>query len=504
MNSDIKFYWSLLLRRLPFMGAIFVLCAALGLGVAYTLPSRYSANASLLVESPQIPDELAASTVRTPSQEQLEIIEQRLMRRANLIDIAAKYGVFEGASRMRPDEVVRSMRGLTTIRTASGRNRATIMTISFRSRSPQVAANVVNEYTSLILNEDAGRRQELAEQTLDFFEQEVTRLDQELQLVSDRIVDFKNRNQDALPENLGYKLDRQASLQDLVAAASRDITLLSEQRNRLVELGTAAISGQARSPLENEIQSAQDELDSALLVYSETNPRVTVLKSRVAALQARLASQQGVDPDQDPARVILESQLTDITRRQEMLDVEIARAEGELSVLRDAIDRTPGNAIQLEALERDYSNTQAQYNAAVSNMARAEPGKRIEVLSKGERITVIEQAVPPNRPDTPNRPMIAGGGVFVGTALAAAFFLLAELLNRSIRRPAELTSGLGIQPLATIPYLEPAGKRQRRRALNVILIGGLGVGVPIALWWIHTFYLPLDFLIDSVLGRLGS
>ena len=252
------------------------------------------------------------------------------------------------------------------------------------------------------------------------------------------------------------------------------------------------------------IQSAEDELNSALLVYSETNPRVTVLKARLEDLQSRLASQQGVDPGQDPARAILDSQLTDITRRQESLDAEIARAEAELTILRDAIERTPGNAIQLEALERDYANTQAQYNAAVRNLAKAETGERIEVLSKGERITIIEQAVPPNRPDSPNRPMIAGGGLFAGTALAAAFFVLAELLNRSIRRPAELTSGLGIQPLATIPYLEPAGTRRRRRALSVILVGGLAIGIPSALWWIHTFYLPLDMMIDRVLGRLGS
>ncbi len=69
MNSDIRFYWSLLLRRLPVMTVIFGICAAIGLGLALTLPPRYEASASLLVESPQIPDELAASTVQLPSQE---------------------------------------------------------------------------------------------------------------------------------------------------------------------------------------------------------------------------------------------------------------------------------------------------------------------------------------------------------------------------------------------------------------------------------------------------
>ena len=59
MNSDIRFYWTLFLRRLPAMAVIFVLCSAIGVGLSLTLPSRYAATARLLVESPQIPDELA-------------------------------------------------------------------------------------------------------------------------------------------------------------------------------------------------------------------------------------------------------------------------------------------------------------------------------------------------------------------------------------------------------------------------------------------------------------
>ena len=37
MNSDVRFYWSLLLRRLPVMSVIFGICAAIGLGLALTI-----------------------------------------------------------------------------------------------------------------------------------------------------------------------------------------------------------------------------------------------------------------------------------------------------------------------------------------------------------------------------------------------------------------------------------------------------------------------------------
>ncbi len=111
--------------------------------------------------------------------------------------------------------------------------------------------------------------------------------------------------------------------------------------------------------------------------------------------------------------------------------------------------------------------------------------------------------MPPSSPPSPNRKLIAGGGVFAGTALAGLFFVLTELLNRTIRRPVDLMRGLGVQPLATIPYLEEESVRRRRRAMKTILVAGILIAIPIGLWAIHTFYLPLEVVIERVLDRVG-
>ena len=137
------------------------------------------------------------------------------------------------------------------------------------------------------------------------------------------------------------------------------------------------------------------------------------------------------------------------------------------------------------------------------NLARAQTGERIELLSKGERISVIEPGVPPTEPSSPNRLLISGGGVGLGIVLAVGLFLLLEMTNRAIRRPVDLTRGLSIQPLATIPYLETSGGKARRRALQTILILGLALGIPAALWAVHTFYLPLELIIDRLLNWFG-
>jgi len=508
MNSDVRFYLALIVKRLPVMLTIFVLCAGVGGGLAVTLPSRYVADARLLVESAQIPDNLAQSTVQTGAAEQLQIIEQRLMTRANLIDMANRYGVFSGDGLLSPDEIVKQMRDLTKLTTTSGRNQATLMTISFRAKSPQTAAGVVNELVTLVLNQDAERRRRLASQTLDYFEQEVQRLSGELGKRSAAIVAFKEANKDALPDGLTYRLDRQTQLQERINLAARDRVSLNEQRNRLIAVGAAGGGATVQlSPMQQQLQTLKGQLEAALSVYSETNPKVKMLKAQVAALEAQ-ASKQSSSGDQtaasaDPSKTMLDLQIAEIDSRIAFIDKDVKSAEDELASLRVAIEKTPENAIKLEALQRDYNNVQSQYEQATASLAKAQTGERIEVLSKGEKVSVIEQAVPPTEPNSPNRPMIAGGGLFLGTALAVAFFVLTEVLNRSIRRPVDLTRALGVQPLVTIPYLESETMVRRRRAMATIVIAGAAIGIPLALWATHTFYMPLDLLAEKAMTRLG-
>ena len=504
MNSEIKFYWALLKKRLPVMSVIFAMCCAVGVGLALTLPSRYVADAQLLVEPAQIPEGLAESTVQMGAAEQLQIIQQRLLTRANLIDIANQYNVFSGRDVRTPDEIVAAMRAQTSISTSGGRNRATFMTISFKADRPNTAADVVNEFVTLVRSADAVRRQGMAGQTLEFFEGEVDRLSEELSERSANIVAFQAANSDALPDGLDFRLDRQARLQERINILTRDVASLNEQRNRLLAIGSTTTPQPVQlSPQQQELQSIRAELNAALTVYSEDNPKVRLIRARLEQLEAAVEAEGRPVGTTDPAKAVLDLQLDEVDARIEFIETEITRSEGELIELQDAIERTPENAIQLEALQREYQNIQGQYNAAVAALGKAQTGERIEVLSKGERITVIEQAVPPNSPNSPNRRLIAGGGVLLGAALAAAFFVLTELINLTLRRPIDLTRAIGVQPLATIPYLESTVAKRKRRALTAVGLLLVATAVIVGLWALHVFYLPLDLLIDRGLDRIG-
>ena len=94
-------------------------------------------------------------------------------------------------------------------------------------------------------------------------------------------------------------------------------------------------------------------------------------------------------------------------------------------------------------------------------------------------------------------------GVIAGSGLAVGFFVLLELLNRVIRRPAELQAKFGIIPLAVVPYMESRRERMIRRGALLTAFLAVLIGVPAALWYIDTQYMSLDLLANKVLDRLG-
>ena len=506
MTFDLKFYWTLFLRRLPVMAALFLFCAGIGVALAIKLPTTYEATARMLVEAPQISD--LPGTIETNGAEQLEIIQQRLMTRANLIDIANRRDVFERG--MTPDQIVTRMRDATDIDRSSGRNRATLMSISFNAGDPQTVANVVNDYVTLVLNENQRLRTGRAENTLAFFTQEVDRLNTELDLQSERIVAFKSANAGALPDSLDYRLNRETLVQERVSRAEREIAGLRDQRQRVIQVYEATgriqvAEEQQLSPAEQQLAQLRAQLESQRLVYSDTNPRVRVLLTQISQLEAEVAAQTGTSsdsaaPDQES---ILNIALAQIDSQIELRQQNLTDDQAELDELRTSIERTAANGIALDALERDYTNAQLQYNQAIERRDQAQVSEQIELSARGQRITVIEQASVPNAPASPNRPLVAIGGVGAGLMAMAGLFFLLEVLNRTIRRPVELTAALGGTPLATIPYMQTRRQFWTRRLLKLTLLLAVIVAVPVALWAVDTYYRPLDLIYTRVLQQLG-
>lgn len=467
---DLGFFLSRIRRWRVLFALVFLLVAGAITLFGLMLPTLYRAEALLVVESEQIPDNLAQSTVQTNPNEQLQIIEKRVLSRDTLVNLATRLDLYagegrEGGAPTSAGDIVDDLRSRILIQpstsSARGSNStdALLVSVLFDSPNPDLAASLTNELVTLILEEDAANRLQIARQTQAFFKQEETRLAKELSDRSQAIQSFKEENIDALPDSLVFRREDLANIETRMVELNRDRRVLLDQIDRVDRL----IGGQASAP-------------------DPTEP---------AAEGAEAPATTGRVTTRDVRRTDLVSELSYLDEERDQLT---ARAE----TLRSSIAETPRVGIRLEALERDYENTRSQYDLAVANLAKAEIGELIESLAKGRRITVIEQAVRPDRPHSPDRRKIALFGVIAGLAAAGGLILALEMLRGVIRRPEDITAVTGDSLVVTLPYLPSRGEALRNWAL--FGLGALALLVLFGLLWQNRNM--LQDLMPDMLGRL--
>lgn len=456
---DIRFYLSLFMRRIHWFLFFVILGATAGIIFAKALPAVYVSRALLLVESQQIPGNLAESTVQTAATEQLQIIQQRILTRETLLDMASRLNIYtpQNGFPQAPasaDARVADLRSRIAFSVQGGGGDArrgpvgaTLVTISVDAPTADLSATLANDMVTRVLREDVSMRTTTARQTLQFFEQEVARLESQLADKNAEILKFKEANRASLPEGIDYRRSQLAALQPQIDELQRGLDALSLRRDRMVRQHDAI----------RQLNGVEVGPDSAFArSLSDIDLQINDLQGRKAGLESQ-------------------------------------REEHQL-----AIDAAPSVAGQLEALERDYSLLQSQYSQASANRSQAQTGDTIEALSKGQRIAVIENAVAPIAPTKPNRKLIAAGGVGAGAALGFVLVMLVGLLSPAVRRPIELSNKLGIAPLAVLPRVN-SPRDSIRRWLSVAGSGFFLLAVMLlALWLVDQTVMPLEALIGQL------
>lgn len=474
-NIDLRFYLSIFLRRLPYFLATVILLSTVAIAVAFQWPVTYRAQAKILVEPPQIPSTLARSTVAESAMEQLQIIKEQLTTRENLLALAVRFDIYgpdrAGLSAAKVVDDLRARIGFEHfLPEAVGDSQGVaIFSVSFDSADPVMAANIVNVLVQSILSRNLRLRTDRAEGTTEFFTREVKRLGGELSALEDKILEFKNANVDALPDALEFRRTQRDRYAERMQALDIEEEGLRKRRSNLIEM--FAMTGQVSNegPIMPEQQMLQDlsrALSDQLVIFSEDSPSVVTIRKRIADLQARIRSgqQKSADPASNKRQPsALDLQLADIDERLGVIAQERATITENLKALEASIAATPANEATLKSLERNRDNLQAQYNSAISRLSDASTGEEIEMRSKGLRLSLVEPAMPPERPLKPSKRRIAGMGLIGSIGAGLGLVVMLELLNKSIRRPSEIEQLLQLQPLATIPYMSSGGENIFKR-----------------------------------------
>lgn len=511
---DFAYLRSVLRRRFWIVFLIGSVVSAMGLIVAFILPPTYRSTATILVESQQIPTELARSTITASAVEQIQVIEQRLMTRATLLELSETHRVFSDQPDLSPTERVNKMRSVISFdfrifdrRGAISAVTAVAFDVSVTAGDPRVAAAVANDLVTRILAQNARLRQARAETTSAFFRQEVDRLGRALDTLGAEIVGFQNENEAALPDNLAYRRGQLDLLQDRIQRFELRRAEIEREKSLL---GLNYDEQNVSAPvtlLQRELEGMRRTLLQRRALLSPTHPEVRALEAGVAAFEAAITAEPTISEGETKSETSVRD--TRIARRfaiydaqLQVLDAQVATLEEERARVERSILDTPNIEMRINALRRSYTDLETQYQSAQSKLAQAVIGERLETRQQAERFEVIEQPTVPEQPQSPNRLKIVAAGVIAGFGAGGGLAALLELLSRIVRRPEDLEA-MNIEPIGVIPYVETKGGRLRRWSIRILAFVVVFGGVGVSLWLAHTRYLPLDVIAQKVVDKAG-
>jgi uncharacterized protein involved in exopolysaccharide biosynthesis len=303
-------YFRILKRRALYFIISFTAVLLLGAFVTAIQRPIYRAEGKILVESQEIPTELVRPTVTDTANERIQVIQQRILTRDNLLTLVNKYGMFARDRQwMSGTQLLDLMRErskfeLVDINSNSARSGTSTIafTVSFEYENPQVTSAVTNDFLTLILSEDARNRTNRAAETTRFLAGESQRLQAELVATEAQITDSKARPNDKTSESM------------------------DPARLQVVEL-----------------TKLKEELAQKRSTYSDAHPIVTALKKKIAAMQELVAA----TPSQAAAQ--FDSGLVELGRRQLAIATSLQDTNKKLEAARLG-----------EKLERDQQSERLQ------------------------------------------------------------------------------------------------------------------------------------------------
>src|SRR5215218_10221995 len=100
---------------------VFLACLIVSVAAAFILPTMYRSSASLLIESQELPTEVAQSPATGAIDKRIAKIRERVLSRGDLISLIEQYDLYPSERRSQPlSKVIDKMRKATTVGALQG------------------------------------------------------------------------------------------------------------------------------------------------------------------------------------------------------------------------------------------------------------------------------------------------------------------------------------------------------------------------------------------------
>ncbi len=461
-------------RRLPIL---FIFVVIVGLVSVYTLlaTKRYTATVQLLIEqtaqrSLSLQEALAVdSSAMDFYQTQYRLIESRAI--ATKVVTALQLYKLPEFGAVKPENLEEGQKPPTeeeAIRTATDSfatklkvdpiRQSRLVTISFTSRDPQLAARIANATAQAYIDYVMDRKLAISQMAVKFLARRIEEQRRKLQASQLALQNYMEENRLATVISENYNNVVTQKLADL--------------NQQLIEAETARKEAEARYNLALKARRSQSQLESVKeFIESPVIQKVRERELELSKREAELSQKYGA---RHPRMAALKAEKAALERdRQGEVTQIINSLQNQLSVAkaREAAIRHALNqqrqeamdvrkkAIGFNVIKREVDTNQQLFDMLLAKVKEARVAEEIDV----GMVTVVDRAQVPLMPSTPRTKLNILLAVVCGLLVSLFWGFLLEYMDNTIKLPSQVEEKLGLPLLGSIPFDSSLFQRSSRK-----------------------------------------
>lgn len=482
---DYKKYLNLInkKKRLFILVALLIMTAAVI--ISYIIPRKYQAQSTVFIEKSVVSDLVKGLAVSPTVEDKMKALNysltSRTLIRKVIDDLDMKLKKYDDAAL---EELIKEFSQNTEIKL---KDKEGLFIITYVDNNPRIARDFVNTLVRRYIEENVSFKREDTYGATKF--------------LSEQMQTFKEKLDKAESASNAYKSQKSGVLSASETQLSMEIESsrqkLEELAARHAQLESSKKMLQKSDSLQVKLATLQSKLDELRATYTESYPEIIKVKTDIESLEEQIRKRQasGQQPLADAREIEkIDSDLRIVKTAEDNQRRMIAVKQGMLQGI-------PTAKAKLEELEREHNNQKSLYEQLLTRQGQSEVSKQMEVQDKSVNFRIVDPAVIPIKPVSPNRVRIILLGIIGGIAGAFGVLLLLDYMDHSIKSTDAL-KGLGIPVLALIPKMENPDEisREQKRDRKIYKLAGAYFLVVLAVLTIEILQIPL---LDKVLDRIG-
>lgn len=447
---DYKKYLQILVRNKERFVVIALLLMTVVFAVSFVLPRKYQASSTVFIEKNVISDLVKGITVTPSMEDTINVLTYAITSRTLMTKVVDNLDLNLSKSEKETENLIKMLQSNTKVKVKD----KNLFIISFTDKNPRVARDFVNTLVRLYIEENMSSKRGESYDATKFLSEQIETFNTKLEKAEDEVNAYKREKGGII------SIDEGKLFEEINTAQQKLYDL--ELRRRQLE-GMRQVTRRANDPLESRLNALQKRLDELRVEYTDSYPDVVKVKGDIETVKEQMKARGGAESQplepQELARI--ESEVAAIKVTEKGL-------QRYINTNRSLLQSIPSAKAGLDKLELEKKNQKNIYDQLFARHGQSEVSKQMEVQDKSTTFRIVDPALLPVKPSSPDRLKIMLLGMVAGVAGSFGLLFLLDQFDTSVKELG-FVKGLGAPVLAIIPRMQDpvleARKRRRSRRL---------------------------------------